>query len=94
MGNTIPLMEILKSWLAGGKGRGAALAKHLKVPASFVTKMANGERPIPMEHGAGIEVFTQGVVSRKAVWPHDWRRIWPEMELLPSSNSEEGGNVQ
>lgn len=49
------------------------------MPPSFVTKMAEGNKPIPVEHGAPIERFTGGVVSRKAMFPNDWERIWPEL---------------
>ena len=55
------------------------MAKSLGVVPSFVNKMASGERPIPMEHGAAIEAFTAGAVHRKAMFPNDWRRIWPEL---------------
>ena len=72
-------MDLLKTWLTGGRGRCAGLARHLNVSPSFVNKMANGERPIPAEHGADIERFTQGVVSRPAMFPVRWQRIWPEM---------------
>lgn len=72
-------MEILKSWLAAEYGRNARLAKHLKVPSSFVTKMALGDKPVPVDHGAAIEQFTAGAVTRQALFPNDWRRIWPEL---------------
>lgn len=55
------------------------LAAHLKVPPSFVHKMANGSRPVPVEHGAPIEGFTNGEVSRPELFPLDWQRIWPEL---------------
>ena len=69
------------------------MAKHLRVPASFVSKMANGERPVPIEHGAGIEMFTHGVVSRKAMWPADWVRIWPELRATQAITTTETTNV-
>jgi DNA-binding transcriptional regulator YdaS (Cro superfamily) len=72
-------MNILKSWLDEEYGRGARLARHLKVPPSFVTKMACGDKPVPFDHGASIEAFTDGAVSRKAMFPNDWRRVWPEL---------------
>lgn len=72
-------MATLKSWLAAERGRGVRLAAHLKVPPSFVHKMANGNRPVPVEHGAAIECFTHGEVSRPELFPGDWPRIWPEL---------------
>ena len=73
-------MELLKSWLSAKRGRAVRLAAHLHVPPSFVAKMASGGKPIPVEHAAGIEEFTGGIVSRKLLFPRDWRRIWPELD--------------
>ena len=61
------------------RGRSLRLAQHLRVVPSFVNKIASGERPIPFEHGAGIEAFTDGAVTRQQMFPADWRRIWPEL---------------
>jgi DNA-binding transcriptional regulator YdaS (Cro superfamily) len=72
-------MEILKAWLSAERGRSLRLAQHLGVVPSFVNKMATGERPIPMEHGAAIEIFTGGAVSRQVMFASDWERIWPEL---------------
>ena len=77
-GNTIVLME-LKSWLAGERGRTMRLAEHLKVPPSFVSKMAAGDKPVPIEHGAAIELFTCGAFTRRECWPDSYARIWPEL---------------
>jgi DNA-binding transcriptional regulator YdaS (Cro superfamily) len=74
-------MDDLKLWLAAERGRAARLARRLDVPPSFVTKMATAERPIPFEHGAAIEEFTDGMVTRQKMFPTDWRRIWPELAL-------------
>lgn len=72
-------MEALKNWLSAERGRGVRLARHLDVPASFVSKMADGDKPVPVEHGAPIEQFTGGEVTRKRLFPNDWQRIWPEL---------------
>lgn len=72
-------MNKLKSWLAAGRGRGAALAAYLVVPPSFVTKMADGEKPIPVRHMAAIEAFTCGEVTRQEMCPAEWQTIWPEL---------------
>jgi DNA-binding transcriptional regulator YdaS (Cro superfamily) len=79
LGNTIASMEILKSWLKAEHGRGGKLARYLGVPPSFVTKMSEGEKPVPVGHGAAIEHFTGGAVTRQAMFPDDWQRIWPEL---------------
>ena len=77
-------MEVLKSWLAGERGRSSALAKHLRIPSSNVARWLAGERPIPIEHAAAIERFTGGEVTRKDLFPDRWRDIWPELALRRS----------
>lgn len=77
-------MELLKTWLAGERGRSVGLARHLGVPASFVARMATGDKPIPVEHGASIEAFTGGVVTRRQMFPNDWQRVWPEIASTDS----------
>jgi DNA-binding transcriptional regulator YdaS (Cro superfamily) len=72
-------MELLKKWIAAERGRGVRLAAALHVPASFVAKMASGDKPIPLEHATAIEQFTCGAVTRKTIRPNDWSRIWPEL---------------
>lgn len=77
--DTIRGMEILKTWLSAERGRGVRLAAFLHVPASFVAKMASGDKSIPLEHATAIEKFTSGVVTRKDIRPDDWQSIWPEL---------------
>lgn len=82
-------MENLKSWLSRERGRGVGLARHLSVPPSFVSKMADGSKPIPVEHGAAIETFTGGAVTRQSMFPNDWQRIWPELAAAGQSTDQE-----
>ena len=42
--------------------------------------MVSGEKPIPVAHGAPIEVFTGGEVTRQEMFPDSWRCIWPELD--------------
>lgn len=72
-------MEKLQLWIASRRGRAAQMAAALAVPASFVTKMATGARPIPVAHMARIEELTGGYVTRKDLRPDDWHDIWPEL---------------
>lgn len=72
-------MDLLKSWLGAERGRATKLAHHLGVPPSFVTKMGEGEKAVPVAHGAAIEQFTDGAVTRQQMFPADWQRIWPEL---------------
>lgn len=72
-------METLKTWLDSERGRGTALAQHLNVRPPVVAAWISGKRPVPVGHGAAIEQFTEGAVTRQQLFPHDWRRIWPEL---------------
>lgn len=51
-------MKELKTWCDAEKGRYTALARHLQRVPSFVTKMANGEKPVPLDLCGPIESFT------------------------------------
>ena len=53
----------LPEWLKAKRGRKSALAAYLGVPPSFVSKMANGERPVPLEHCPYIQAFTENEVT-------------------------------
>lgn len=79
----------LFEWLSQAHGRGAALAAHLKVPSSFVSKMASGEKSIPVPHMAAIEHFTAGAVTRKELRPNDWALIWPELADAAASEQNQ-----
>ena len=71
--------ESLRLWLAERRGRQVALAAHVGVRPTVVSAWISGRRPVPVEHAADIEVFSGGAVSRKALFPGDWQRIWPEL---------------
>jgi DNA-binding transcriptional regulator YdaS (Cro superfamily) len=91
--DTMRLMQILKTWLSAEHGRGGRLAKHLGVPPSFVSAMGDGRKPVPIVHGAAIEQFTEGAVTRQQLFPHDWRRIWPELaanDTHPAQLAQQG----
>lgn len=81
-------MEVLKSWLIAERGRGVRLARHLGVPPSFVAKMSEGDKPVPVAHGAAIEQFTDGAVTRQAMFPADWQRIWPELACATDTSTQ------
>ena len=72
-------MGNLQTWLGEKRGRAADLAASLGVPRSFVTKMAAGDRPVPIAHMALIEGITEGAVTRRDLRPDDWHLIWPEL---------------
>jgi DNA-binding transcriptional regulator YdaS (Cro superfamily) len=60
---------LLKAWVDEKRGRGAALARHLKVPPSMVTRMANGKKPIPLEQCPFIQDFTEDQVTCEELRP-------------------------
>lgn len=45
----------------------------------MVNQLIKGIRPLPIEHGAAIELASKGRVMRWDFFPNDWHRIWPEM---------------
>lgn len=83
----MPVMS-LKSWLDAERGRGISLARHLRVPPTFVTRMAKGERPVPVEHGALIEEFTGGEFSRREYWGERSETIWPDLRSDATQTQE------
>jgi len=60
---------LLNQWLNGARGRGAALARHLNIPPSMVTKMAAGEKQVPLDHCPYIQSFTAGAVTCEELRP-------------------------
>lgn len=50
--------------------------------------MADGRKPIPFQHGAAIEQFTGGAVTRQQMFPNDWQRIWPELAAPDATHPE------
>jgi DNA-binding transcriptional regulator YdaS (Cro superfamily) len=60
---------MLIEWLAGQRGRGAALARHLKIPPSLVAKIAAGKKPVPLVHCPEIQAFTESAVTCEELRP-------------------------
>lgn len=73
----------LKTWMTKERGRGLALAKHLKEHPPIVSDWASGKRAIPVGRGAPIEAFTSGEVSRQDMFPDKWQEYWPELANPP-----------
>ena len=59
----------LKTWLDLEYGRVTKLAKAIGVPASFVSNMANGVKPVPFERCRAIEQFTESAVTCEEMRP-------------------------
>jgi DNA-binding transcriptional regulator YdaS (Cro superfamily) len=60
---------LLNQWVSEARGRGAALARRLLVPPSMVTKMASGEKQVPLDHCPLIQAFTEGQVTCEELRP-------------------------
>lgn len=71
----------LKNYLSQERGRQAALAKALGFHAPDISRWADGVRPIPVQYGAAIEKATDGMVTRKDMFPENWQLIWPELAV-------------
>lgn len=82
-------MNKFKTWANGERGRISALARHLNAPASYVNNMVNGKKPVPIHHGAAIDKFTGGAVSRQDLFPDSWQRIWPELATPQQPTTQE-----
>lgn len=83
----IPSM-LFRTWLESKRGLAGALAVYLKVPPSFVSKMASGDKPIPVAHMAAIEAYSGGEVTRQEMCPDGWQKIWPELVIQQNSPVE------
>jgi DNA-binding transcriptional regulator YdaS (Cro superfamily) len=69
----------LRTYVSAERGRCAQLARSIGVHPVLVSQWAGGKREVPIEHCAAIEQATAGAVTRQALRPEDWRRIWPEL---------------
>ena len=78
----------LSTWLKSARGRQVALAKHLGVTTPTVAEWVTSDRPVPLRHAAEIEGFTGGEVTRKAMFPNDWQRIWPELACATDTSTQ------
>ena len=65
------------------RGNQAKLSKKTGIAPSFINQMARGLKPVPVRYAALIEECTCGQVSRKDMFPKDWRDIWPELKEPP-----------
>lgn len=69
----------LKKYIELKRGNAAKLARDIGAHAPDVSDWASGVRPIPHKYGAAIEMATSGKVTRKEMFPDDWKAIWPEL---------------
>ncbi|HGJ5874374.1 transcriptional regulator [Arsenophonus apicola] len=72
----------LNEYIASLKhGEAKLLAQKLGVSSSYLSQMAHGYAPVPPTRCFAIENATNGRVTRPELRPHDWQKIWPEMNI-------------
>jgi DNA-binding transcriptional regulator YdaS (Cro superfamily) len=69
----------LKTYLSKKRGRAAQLARDIGSYPSDISDYANGKKPIPLRFGPKIETATNGLVTRKDLFPDTWVEHWPEL---------------
>jgi len=73
----------LKTYIAGERGRAAALADRLKISRSYLSQLANGQCPISPKLAVKIWRESDFLVTRQDLFPDTWVSIWPELALPP-----------
>ena len=68
--------------LAGGA---AAVAAEIGCSPQAVYLYRNGRRQFPEVHAATLEGMCKRAVRRWHMYPHSWRRIWPELADAPDA---------
>ena len=79
----------LKEYLTARNGTASWLAKKLGVSMSYLSQMASGKANIAPKRAVEIEQATDGIVSRKDMFPDDWHEIWPELAQQEQKKKEE-----
>ena len=80
----------LKDWANQTRGRQAALAAFLNVPAPNVCSWVTGKKSPSIKTAVAIEQYTAGEVTRKDLFPNDWQAIWPELATPQPTTAQEG----
>ena len=66
----------------------AAFAREIGVSNAMLYQFEKGIRPVAHKYGAAIERATGGLVTRKELFPDEWKRIWPELERRRTSKQQ------
>jgi DNA-binding transcriptional regulator YdaS (Cro superfamily) len=82
-------MELLK-YLAAERGRNSRVAHAARLAATFLSQIANGQRPAPPDKVPAIEAACEMQVRRWDLRPDDWHRIWPELIGAEGAPAVEG----
>lgn len=75
----------LKAFIQAERGNATALATALRIPPTYLSQMARGDRAVTPERASQIESITSKVVRRWDMRPNDWHLIWPELIDAPGA---------
>ena len=75
----------LRQYVKTHPGSGAWLSVQLGISQSYLSQMASGLRPVPVEMCAQLEALTGHCVRRWDMRPESWHRIWPELINAPGA---------
>jgi DNA-binding transcriptional regulator YdaS (Cro superfamily) len=90
--NTKLLAMTLKEYFEiSPRGTAAKLANKLNISPSYLSQLASGEAPISVEKAVEIELHTEGVVTREAMFPESYLAKWPELADRNTSNLRSPG---
>ena len=70
---------LLTDYLKAERGRVAIVARRVRLHPAFVSQVANGRRPVPVDRAADFEAASDGQVRRWHMFPDTWHRVWPEL---------------
>lgn len=62
----------------------------MKIAPGYLSQMADGKRPIPLEEWETIESATAGQVRRQDLWPDRCYAIWPRLRKTKPAKVAEG----
>ena len=71
----------LQTYLSAKRGRQKVMALSIGAHQGDLCRWANRKRPVPLHFAALIEQHTEGVVTRKDLFPSTWQKIWPELAV-------------
>ena len=69
----------LIAYLQVERGRAARVASAVGLAPGYVSQIANGVRPTPVEKVPAMEAACEFAVRRWDLRPNDWHLIWPEL---------------
>lgn len=61
------------------KDRRRELAARCETSFDYLRQIGYGNRPCSPLIAVCLEQASQGVVTRKTLFPHDWAKLWPEL---------------